>query len=104
MLNNFSKDIGTLSITALTTNKESISKLKFTSDSITHYFIYFFVLDDDFKVFSSSSGYETTMQLTIRAIQPQDLGSFRCVAKNALGETDGKIKLYSKYDNTFGKV
>ncbi|XP_020706786.1 lachesin-like [Athalia rosae] len=52
------------------------------------------VNDDNFKLVSSYSGYESTMQLTIRSIQPQDFGAFQCVAKNAIGETDGKIKLY----------
>jgi hypothetical protein len=37
------------------------------------------------------------MKLTIRSVRPQDFGPFRCIATNSLGETDGKIKLYSKY-------
>ena len=42
-------------------------------------------------------GYENTMKLTIKSVRSQDFGSFRCVATNSLGETDGKIKLYSEY-------
>lgn len=33
------------------------------------------------------------MKLKIRNVGPNDYGSYRCVAKNSLGETDGLIKL-----------
>lgn len=33
------------------------------------------------------------MKLKIRNIGTNDFGSYRCVAKNSLGETDGLIKL-----------
>ena len=33
------------------------------------------------------------MKLKIRHVAPGDFGSYRCVAKNSLGETDGLIKL-----------
>ena len=36
------------------------------------------------------------MKLKIRNIGPNDFGSYRCVAKNSLGETDGMIKLDGK--------
>ncbi|XP_046590368.1 neurotrimin-like isoform X1 [Neodiprion virginianus] len=49
--------------------------------------------DDNFKIASSSTGYESVIELTIRAVQLQDLGTFKCVAKNALGETEDTIKL-----------
>lgn len=39
------------------------------------------------------SGYNKYMMLKIRYVRPQDFGSYRCVAKNSLGETDGVIKL-----------
>lgn len=37
------------------------------------------------------------MKLTIVAVDHGDFGAYKCVAKNSLGETDGSIKLYSKY-------
>lgn len=43
------------------------------------------------------SGYKITMRLTINDVDAQDFGSYRCVAKNSLGDTDGAIKLYRKY-------
>lgn len=33
------------------------------------------------------------MMLRIRNVGPSDFGSYKCVAKNSLGETDGVIKL-----------
>jgi hypothetical protein len=41
--------------------------------------------------------YKTHMRLTIHNIQEKDYGTYKCVAKNPRGETDGTIRLYSKY-------
>ncbi|XP_048513668.1 neurotrimin-like [Athalia rosae] len=38
--------------------------------------------------------YKTHMKLTIYDIQKEDFGSYKCVAKNPRGETDGTIRLY----------
>ncbi|BES91429.1 Immunoglobulin V-set domain [Nesidiocoris tenuis] len=38
--------------------------------------------------------YKTQMKLTIYRLRPQDLGTYKCVAKNPRGETDGSIRLY----------
>ncbi|XP_053974464.1 lachesin-like isoform X2 [Hylaeus anthracinus] len=51
--------------------------------------------DNNYKVETISNGYEITMRLTIHSVRSQDFGSFRCVATNSLGETDGKLKVYS---------
>ncbi|XP_049318511.1 opioid-binding protein/cell adhesion molecule homolog isoform X2 [Bactrocera dorsalis] len=40
------------------------------------------------------SGYKITMRLTVKDVDTSDFGSYRCVAKNSLGDTDGTIKLY----------
>ncbi|XP_060524878.1 neurotrimin-like [Cylas formicarius] len=40
------------------------------------------------------NAYKVHMKLTIRSVGPADYGSYKCVAKNSLGETDGTIKLY----------
>lgn len=45
----------------------------------------------------SDQPYKTQMRLTIYNIQATDYGIYKCVAKNPRGETDGTIRLYSKY-------
>ncbi|XP_049821741.1 lachesin isoform X2 [Aethina tumida] len=40
------------------------------------------------------NAYKVHMKLTIKVITPGDYGSYKCVSKNSLGETDGTIKLY----------
>lgn len=37
------------------------------------------------------------MKLTIKPVDENDFGNFKCIAKNSLGDTDGSIKLYRKY-------
>lgn len=39
------------------------------------------------------NGYKKYMMLKVRRVDKNDFGSYRCVAKNSLGETDGVIKL-----------
>lgn len=41
----------------------------------------------------SDDGYSRKMKLTIRKVASRDFSSYRCVAKNSLGETDGLIRL-----------
>ncbi|XP_050057020.1 lachesin-like isoform X2 [Aphis gossypii] len=38
--------------------------------------------------------YKTHMKLTIISVTSSDYGTYQCVSKNSLGETDGTIKLY----------
>lgn len=40
------------------------------------------------------NAYKVHMKLTIRSVSMNDYGSYKCVSKNSLGETDGTIKLY----------
>ncbi|KAF2884412.1 hypothetical protein ILUMI_21791 [Ignelater luminosus] len=42
-----------------------------------------------------SPAYKTHMRLTINNIQQSDYGTYKCVAKNPRGETDGTIRLYT---------
>ena len=46
---------------------------------------------------ASKSLYETRMSLTVRKFQKEDVGSYRCIAKNSLGEVDSSIRLYGKF-------
>ncbi|XP_034935382.1 lachesin-like isoform X2 [Chelonus insularis] len=40
------------------------------------------------------SSYRTDMELTIRNLTFSDFGSYRCISKNSLGETEGSIRIY----------
>lgn len=42
------------------------------------------------------NAYKVSMKLNINAVSSSDFGTYKCVAKNALGDTDGTIKLYSE--------
>ncbi|XP_034485715.1 protein amalgam [Drosophila innubila] len=43
---------------------------------------------------NSQSVYETKMTMIVRKFQKDDVGSYRCIAKNSLGEVDSSIRLY----------
>lgn len=40
------------------------------------------------------SQYKLDSTLTLRDLRKEDFGTYRCIAKNSLGETDGTIRLY----------
>jgi len=40
--------------------------------------------------------FEDQMVLTIKSVEERDLGSYRCIAKNSLGEVESNIRLYGK--------
>jgi hypothetical protein len=42
------------------------------------------------------NSYRAHMRLTIRNLTASDFGSYRCISKNSLGETEGSIRLYRK--------
>lgn len=44
--------------------------------------------------------YKTHMKLTIFSVTAADYGTYKCVAKNPRGETDGTIRLYVSYPPT----
>ena len=41
------------------------------------------------------------MALTVRRLTSADVGGYRCVAKNSLGEVDSVIRLYGKHKLLF---
>lgn len=40
--------------------------------------------------------YKVVMRLTINPVTKNDYGTYKCVSRNSLGETEGSIKLYRK--------
>ena len=38
------------------------------------------------------------MLLTIRRFQSRDVGSYKCIAKNSLGEVESSIRLYGEFN------
>lgn len=55
-------------------------------------------IGDKYEAVSMDSGYKKYMMLKIRNVGLSDFGSYKCVAKNSLGETDGVIKLEGAYN------
>jgi neurotrimin len=51
------------------------------------------IVGGKYEAFPTDSGYNKYMMLKIRNITKEDVGFYKCIAKNSLGETDGIIKL-----------
>jgi hypothetical protein len=45
----------------------------------------------------SKSLFELRMVLVIKQFQRRDVGSYRCIAKNSLGEVESNIRLYGEF-------
>lgn len=57
---------------------------------------YYFVIGDKYEVTMLEKNYKVVMKLSIKSISQSDFGSYKCVSKNLLGDTDGSIQLYGK--------
>lgn len=57
----------------------------------------FFVPGAKYEPSVVDNAYKIKMKLTIHSVNQTDYGSYKCVSKNSLGDTDGTIKLYRKY-------
>jgi len=49
-----------------------------------------------YEIEEEYQGYKTTMKLKIHSLSNEDFGSFKCLAKNTLGEKEGLIRVYGK--------
>ncbi|KAK2708458.1 lachesin-like isoform X2 [Artemia franciscana] len=52
------------------------------------------ISSDRYEIIQIEDMYTIFMRLKIRNITNRDFGTYRCVARNSLGESDGAIKLY----------
>lgn len=50
---------------------------------------------------ATKSPFEVRMSLMIRNLQKNDVGTYRCAAKNSLGEVESSIRLYGEYTASF---
>lgn len=44
----------------------------------------------------SKSYFEVKMSVIVRNFQKEDAGSYKCIAKNTLGEVESNIRLYGR--------
>ncbi|XP_076762855.1 lachesin isoform X2 [Xylocopa sonorina] len=49
---------------------------------------------DKYEQSLTDNAYKVAMKLTILSVEMSDYGTYKCISKNSLGETDGSIKLY----------
>uniref|UniRef100_A0A182MKD4 Ig-like domain-containing protein n=1 Tax=Anopheles culicifacies TaxID=139723 RepID=A0A182MKD4_9DIPT len=47
---------------------------------------------------NESSMYAVQMTLVIRKLHKSDMGGYKCISKNSIGDAEGTIRLYGKYD------
>ena len=52
--------------------------------------------DEKYETLTVVSGYKVYMKLRIRKVARSDFMQYKCIAKNALGNSDGAITLYRK--------
>ncbi|GBP28226.1 Lachesin [Eumeta japonica] len=50
--------------------------------------------DKRFEITAVENSYEVDMRLTIKHVGRTTFGTYSCISKNSLGDTDGTIKLY----------
>lgn len=64
---------------------------------ITRKSVLIFVAGEKYEMTTLETNYKVIMKLSIKSLSPLDFGSYKCVSKNAIGDTDGSIQLYGKY-------
>lgn len=45
----------------------------------------------------NNSLYAVTMSLVIHKLQKSDMGGYKCISKNSIGDAEGTIRLYGEF-------
>lgn len=46
---------------------------------------------------TTNSVYSVQMKLIVRKFHKMDLGGYKCISKNSIGDAEGNIRLYGKF-------
>lgn len=52
----------------------------------------------------NNSYYSVQMKLTIRHFHKADLGGYKCISKNSIGDAEGNIRLYGKSTSIYSDL
>lgn len=52
------------------------------------------IIGDNYETSFKEATYKIEMKLTINQVNAEHFGTYHCISKNSLGETDGTIKVY----------
>lgn len=47
---------------------------------------------------TENSMYACTMTLVVKKLQKSDMGGYKCISKNSIGDAEGTIRLYGKVE------
>lgn len=55
---------------------------------------------------TENSMYAVQMILVIRKLQKSDMGGYKCISKNSIGDAEGTIRIYGEFNSltSFGKL
>lgn len=70
---------------------------------ITIIFFYFLgemiISNEKYEMVESNlSYYSVQLRLTIKRLEKSDLGGYKCISKNSIGDAEGNIRLYGKFN------
>lgn len=70
---------------------------------LTSIFFYFLgemiISNEKYEMVESNlSYYSVQLRLTIKRLEKSDLGGYKCISKNSIGDAEGNIRLYGKFN------
>lgn len=56
------------------------------------------ISNDKYKMSeTTNSYYSIQMRLTVKSLFKSDMGGYKCISKNSIGDAEGNIRLYGKF-------